>query len=393
MTYLFLNPWDRHIGPNRYLVEILRHAPEVAQGATVVLHEENNARSEYEALGCKVEVWPETAPLRVRPTAANAFSQMRRHVFGLGKVMACLRTLKPDLLVTNSELVWIGGFAARLLGIRHAQVFHAITFAYRLERRPLLLRAFLWLFRLWNHKVIAVSETLREALIAGGFPRKRVVTVPNPIAVDALRAASEASLSEEIGCKIEGRRPLIVSAGRISPIKGQDLLVKAMPMVKQRHPKALCLFAGRLGSTAGFEDTIGYFEGIKAYIRSEGLEEYVGFLDEIEELPALLNCADIYAQPSWTESFGRVVAEALVCGAPVVAFDVGALRETAGPGAILVRKGDAAALGKAVIELFAEPIRMCRMAEEGRAHVAGRFEAGLVAARFLELLPGVCEAK
>lgn len=388
---LFINPWDRLIGPNRYLVEILRHAPELARGATVVFHEENDARGEYEALGCKVEVWLETAPLRARPTAANAWETIRRHTTGLGRMIRRLQFLKPSIVVTNSELVWIGGIGARLLGTKHVQVFHAITFAYRLKTRPWLLRAYLQIYRLWNDVVVAVSDTLRRALIAGSYPGERVATVPNPIDVGAMASAAEASLPGEIESRLANRRPLIVSAGRISPMKGQDLLAKAMPRIRDQHPNALCVIAGRMGSPGGYEDTVGFVQGIQSYLRSARLERHVWFLGEVEYLPALLRRADIYVQPSRTESFGRVVAEALVCGTPVVGFDVGALKETAGPGAVLVKEGDFAMLGKAVVNLLAEPYRMDRMVREGRAHVEERFKAGVVARKFLEVLSRSCQ--
>lgn len=385
---LFINPWDRLIGPNRYLVEILKHASELARGATVVFHEENDARGEYEALGCRVEVWPETAPLRAKPTAVDAWGLVRRQVAGLGRMAGRLRRLAPDIVVSNSELVWIGGWAARITGIEHLQVFHAITFQDRLGTRPWLLRTFVGLFSLWNERLIAVSDTLRRALVKGGLSCQRVVVVPNPIDVHGLAVASREALPSDIGRRLEGRRPLIVSAGRISPMKGQDLLVQAMGAVVARHPDALFAIAGRVGSPDGFEDTMGFMKGIESQVSAAGLKRNAWFMGEVECLPALLADADLYVQPSRTESFGRVAAEALVCGTPVVGFDVGALRETVGPGALLVRKGDSSALAEAVVGLLAEPERMRRMAREGAAHVKGLYEARAVAKRFSGLLSG-----
>ena len=84
--------------------------------------------------------------------------------------------------------------------------------------------------------------------------------------------------------------------------------------------------------------------------------------------------------------FGRVIAESLVCGTPVVSFDVGACGEVAGPGAILVNPGDTHALASEIMHLIEHPDQKKKLVEEGRRHVEQLYEASMVVEKFSQLL-------
>jgi hypothetical protein len=114
---IFLNPWDRLIGPNRYLVEMLRHAPELAVRSTVVFAAGDDACREYRDLGCRTEVWPEVGLIHPRLTLGNVASNLQRHTVGLARVVRRLKDRRPDLVVSNSEILCLGGMAARAAGI------------------------------------------------------------------------------------------------------------------------------------------------------------------------------------------------------------------------------------------------------------------------------------
>jgi D-inositol-3-phosphate glycosyltransferase len=172
-------------------------------------------------------------------------------------------------------------------------------------------------------------------------------------------------------------------------MKGQDQLVDALSEVRKVFPKVICLFAGRTGSAEGMEDTTGFSKALNHRIHELGLRQNVVFLDEIDYLPNLLSLADLYVQTSRTESFGRVAAEALICGTAVVVFDVGALRETVGPGAVLVKAADKQGLAEAIVELAANPKRKRDLARTGRDHVERLFDARAVASKFVEELASV----
>jgi glycosyltransferase involved in cell wall biosynthesis len=383
---LFLNPWDRFIGPNRYLYEMLHHAPELAEQAVVVFHKEDGAAEEYEFLGCKIVVCPDVEQVRAQFKVSNLFKLVRHHTTGLKRVVKFMADLKPDLVVSNTEQLLVGGIAAHLLRIPHIKIFHAMSFSYRLESRPTLMRAYLGTFSIESDRVIAVSETLKRALVSGGVKECKVTAIPNPLPIRDLQAAADQVLPVDLEARIAQHSPIIANAGVIFPRKGQDQLIEGLPAICKKFPKALCIFAGGVGNASGFENTNGFYNMLQDRVQRLKLNNNVLFVGDVDYLPSLLRRADIYVQTSRTESFGRVIAESLVCGTPVVSFDVGACGEVAGPGAVLVKAGDTGSLAQKVTELLGRPDQKRKLVEEGQKHVEQCYDGSIVAEKFSQLL-------
>jgi glycosyltransferase involved in cell wall biosynthesis len=97
---------------------------------------------------------------------------------------------------------------------------------------------------------------------------------------------------------------------------------------------------------------------------------FAGFVAE-EALPALYSGASCLVTASRYEGFGLPALEAIACGTPVVAYDAGAIPETAGPGALLVLPGDGEELMRAAGRVCDEPELAKRLAEDGRRHARG----------------------
>ncbi len=389
MRTLILNPWDQFIGPNRYLAEMLGCLPEFAPQATIVFDRETGAADEYRKFGCRVLVTPLASQVQARPTPANIFGSLSRHVAGFPAMRRLIAGQQPAVVISNSEQIFLGGMVARRLRIPHVKIFHALTFEYRLGGRPAMLRGYLKLIAAGADRVVAVSETMRGILLRNGLPPGRVITIPNPIPVDALAARAAEPLPEDSARLVGSRFPVILNAGVLFPTKGQDRLVEALPGVRRAFPEMLCLLAGRTGVDGGIERTGAYAENLRRRVTELGLDDHVRFLGDVACLPSLMSRSDIYVQPSRTESFGRAVAEALCCGTPAVVFDAGALAETAGPGGVVVADGDIPGLTAAILALAAEPERRRGLADAGREHVHERYDAGRVAVRFAGLLEGL----
>jgi glycosyltransferase involved in cell wall biosynthesis len=236
-----------------------------------------------------------------------------------------------------------------------------------------------------NVRVIAVSKALAAALERAGVPSSKIAVVPNPVSL-------EQEADEKKGSRPEWKgSPVLVSAGRISRIKGQDLLVEALPAIVAEFPRLVCVFAGRVGSDAGGEDTFRFMRHLERRVVELGVRENVQFAGEVESLTTLLRRADLYVQPSRMESFGRVVAEALGCGTPVVAFAVGGVPEVAGEGAVLVEPENIVALSDAVIHALRSPDEMAEKASRGREHVEKNFGSAAVADSFRRLLESLAD--
>jgi glycosyltransferase involved in cell wall biosynthesis len=389
-SVLFINPWDRLIGPNRYLAEMLRSAPELATRSTVVFHESSDAMEEYRSMGCRVAVWPEVKLLHPHVTASNLGHFIRTHSLGLAKVVQGLRTFRPDVVVTNTEIVTVGGIAARILGIPHLQVFHSLLFKYRKERVVSIVRLYARWLSFFASRFIAVSETVKQMLAEYGVDSDKVTVVHNGFDIQDVRGKSKLPLPADVQNLICGRYPVLVSVGRIAPMKGQDILIEAMNSLRVSYPLSRCLIVGRVGSEDSVEDVMGFSQHLMRRIEACQLQDYIHFIGEIDYVPSLLAHSDLYIHPSLTESFSRVVAEAVICGKPVVCTNAGALPEVLGSqGAVFVEPGNAEALGQGVLRVLGEEAIRQDMVSFGRAYVESHYPVYRTTEKLLNVLKAV----
>ncbi|ACU75254.1 glycosyl transferase group 1 [Catenulispora acidiphila DSM 44928] len=154
--------------------------------------------------------------------------------------------------------------------------------------------------------------------------------------------------------------------GRLSPLKGADVLLEAFDILARTQPKARLVVVGdgpdreRLQARA-------------AHLVAAGTVEFRGWLSPPEVAECLRGSA-LLAVPSTTpEIFGLTALEALELGRPLVASRIGALPELVGPdNGVLVAPGDAAALAEALAGLVGDAERLARLAE-GSARRAEAF--------------------
>lgn len=341
----------------------------LAEHATIAVVEDDAAAQEYRALGCAVEHWEFATLVHLARTRANVERVLQTHTRGVQFARGRMRALQPDVVVTNSENVWFGGMAARSLGVAHLQVVHALTLEHHWGGRPFLVQGYLRWLQVWNDSFVGVSQTVVEMLTRNGVAPDRVARVRNGLNLQAIRTASLQDMPPHVRAKLQGHSPILVTLGRISALKGHDLLIEALARVHAEFPNFLCLLGGAVLSPQGIEDTTAFYARLQARIMALGLQDHVVFLGEIDFAPALLRCADVYVQPSRSESFCRAVVEALVCNVPVAAFCAGALPEVLGEGGVFAPPEDGNALADVIVRLLTSETLRARVLAAGQAHV------------------------
>jgi phosphatidylinositol alpha-mannosyltransferase len=238
--------------------------------------------------------------------------------------------------------------------------------------RSKMLAAWGPIVRPWLEKItgrIAVSDFARRVQVEhlGGD----AVIIPNGVHVAAF--ADGPSLPGHTR-GVDG--PTIGFLGRFDePRKGLPVLLEAMRGVVSRYPGARLLIAGR-GDADEVRGLIG-----------EDLRPHVALLGEISEADkaAFLRSVDVYCAPNLLgESFGVVLIEALAAGAPIVASDLDAFAKVLDGGAagVLVRRGDAGALARALCDLLADPERRAQLSARGQ-QVAASYDWAVLARRIL----------
>ncbi|HEV8065346.1 MAG TPA: glycosyltransferase family 4 protein, partial [Acidimicrobiales bacterium] len=364
---------------------LLRADTSLAASSVVVLPVTSDAGAEYRQIGCRVEYWSQVELVHPTLEPANLVTLARDHSVGLRQVVKRLRALRPRAVVSNTESLWLGGLAARVLRLPHAQIFHTVIFDYRWSHRPAMCRTYLTGLGHLSTSFIAVSTAVADMLERYGAPSAMITVVPNAFDIGRLHESSERPLPAETA-RLLGGRPLLVSVGQLAEMKGQDILFDAVAELRHDYPQVTCLVVGRRLSDKGVEDTVSYEQRLRAQVASLGLAGGVHFLDEVDYVPSLLAAADVYVHPSRTESFSRVIAEAMACGCPVVATDVGGIPEVAGPAALLAPAGDAPKLAEQIRTVLTDTERRDALVEAGRRRISENYDAVAVSRRFADLL-------
>jgi glycosyltransferase involved in cell wall biosynthesis len=185
---------------------------------------------------------------------------------------------------------------------------------------------------------VAVSQEL-ERRLRRLFGRKRVVRVPNPMPTVVTAAAVKTELRRQLGWS-ESRR-LVGFVGRLEHVKGPDLFLEIVSLCPT-EPGFVVVGSGSLR------------EDLEAEARSRRIDSQVRFLGQVSDAMPHIRALDVLALTSRHEGQPLVLLEAAACGVPIVAFDVGGVREILGdaPSAKLVAFGDLRGFAKAIEEVL-----------------------------------------
>jgi glycosyltransferase involved in cell wall biosynthesis len=206
--------------------------------------------------------------------------------------------------------------------------------------------------------VVAVSrDTARQS------PASAVVAViyngVDPPAPKRTRAEVRADLGL-------GEGPVALHVANFLPVKGHDILMRALALVKDRGVKLTVVTAGDGAERAPIE----------ALAKTLGLgPEHVRFLGFRSDVPDLLAAADFFVLPSRMEGLPLAVLEAMSHGLPIVTTRIGGNPEvvTDGEHGLLVPIEDPAALAAALARFAEDPDLRRKLGEAGRARVAAEF--------------------
>lgn len=203
----------------------------------------------------------------------------------------------------------------------------------------------------------AVSARQVGWLVSQGYKESRIVVAPNGIELDrfsSIEPLRANSLSLTVG--------IIAS---LVPAKNHEMFLRAAAIVHIAMPEVRFLVAGD-GPLA---------EHLSELARGMGLENCVQFLGRVTDVPSLLGGLDVVCLSSDTEALPLSVMEAMAAGRPVIATDVGAVRDLVSPGetGYLVPAGDDPALAAAIHQLLSHPQDVADFGARARAVAMSRF--------------------
>ncbi|NLE02130.1 MAG: glycosyltransferase family 4 protein, partial [Fibrobacter sp.] len=283
--------------------------------------------SEIEKLGIPVILIP------VRSKGTDYFASM--------KVAAVFRKLKPDVIHTHNTQPFIEGtIAAVMTGVKrvihtdHARIFPD-------KRRYMLME---WLLSHFVEKVVGVSEHTTKSLNKyEHISEKKLTTIVNGIEYESISVNIELkkkTLSLPSNCLVIG------AAVRLSEQKGLHYVIEVLPDLIKNYPHIEMVIAG---------------DGplrMQLQVRAKELkiDKKVHFIGPRLDVLELLQVFDIYVLPSLWEGLPMIILEAMASGCPVIATDVGGVREAIvdNETGILVEPGNKKALYEAIEKLVTD---------------------------------------
>ena len=235
----------------------------------------------------------------------------------------------------------------------------------------------------------ATSAIEAEEIQKFGWRLQRIAVVPN--GVDAIEQAVRQEARQEMRqemrqvspaadiAALAGREPLVLFFGRLARVKGLDRLLRAFARTRR----------GTLAIVGN--DYEGLAASLAEMARQLKLDDRVRIVPRTitdAEKECMFAAARVFVLPSYSESFGNVVLEAMQRGLPVIVTpEVGAAEVVRESGGGLVAGGDAQSLGAAIDRLTENAAQSAAMGEVGRRHVSERYGWPSVAAR-MEALYG-----
>ena len=190
---------------------------------------------------------------------------------------------------------------------------------------------------------IANSEFGAHVHIDQGFPADKVIVVPNGIDTNRFHPDQRSRTSARSKWQVSPDTCVVGMLGRFDPMKGHDQVLDVVEVALGQR-RILHLVVVGLHSPQESHDFM-------SRAREMGLEDFVTLMPESETPHEVLTGFDVLVLPSVSEAFPNVVAEALSCGVPVAAYDVGDVKEVVDACGTVVPRGDAEALGLAIIDL------------------------------------------
>ncbi|MEA2970307.1 MAG: hypothetical protein QOE78_3568 [Alphaproteobacteria bacterium] len=220
-------------------------------------------------------------------------------------------TLAALLLPARLETKLVFGLRAGGMQLRHYDALNALT--YRSEA---------WLSRRAD-LIIANAHAVRVDAIARGLPADRIVVVPNGIDTDLMRPDKEAGRALRRTWGVSDEAFVIGCVARLDPMKDHANFLTAAAQLAREDSGVHFVCVGH-GPAA-------YRSELMRQAASLGLEDRVLWADAVGDMKAVYNAFDIATLASaFGEGFPNVVGEAMACGVPVAATDVGDVRAIVG---------------------------------------------------------------
>lgn len=288
-----------------------------------------------------------------------------------------LHSLRPTVVQTwmyHADL--FGALAARLIGVRE------IAWGVRNLMLDPRARATRWIrdacAKLSNRLprvILSCSEAAAAYHVAAGYDAGRMKVIPNGFETARFRPdpAARAAMRRKLGLSDSAK--VVLHLGRLDPLKNHAGFLRTAALLTARLPDVQFLMAG--------ESVLPETAQLSSAIRDLNIEGRVRLLGPSAEVPRLIAASDLLLQTSISEAFPNVLGEAMSCGCPCVATDVGESAVIVGSAGAVVVPNDDAAAADAVERLLRLPAdELQALGQAARQHIVDNFDINLITRRY-----------
>lgn len=228
-------------------------------------------------------------------------------------------------------------------------------------------------------RVIFVSAATSRLIPSWWLPTKRTCVLHNGL---VLGLYGQQALAVRRPAADSGGAVTILNVGRLSPEKGQDLLLRAVAPLTERFPQLTVKFAG----TGPQEPEL------RALAAELGISNRVHFLGYIHDMPSLYAQTDLLVQSSLTEGLPNVILEAAYLRVPMVATDVGGTSEVVqhGTSGWLIPPGDIGALKAGIEKFLTDTEAFAAMTHTAHARILEHFSFATRTQKLTEFYERLC---
>lgn len=204
-----------------------------------------------------------------------------------------------------------------------------------------------------SDKVIAVSQAVRQHLLAIGALSKKIFVIPNCVDLKEFNSVVNTTGDREVN---------VIFVGRLLPNKGLEYLVEAARLVIDKGLEGIKF---RIVGDGPFRTQL------ENLIRRKGLDHYFDFLGKVPSVSEILREGGIFIRPSLTEGMPLTVLEAMASQLPIIATRVAGTSElvTHNETGLLVEPGNVQQLGDAILRLASSPELAQRLGQNARAFI------------------------
>lgn len=304
------------------------------------------------------------------------------------KLYGIIKKEKPDIVHTHTSKAGIlGRFAAKISGVPiiiHTPHGHVFQSYYGFFKTKL----FLFLERFASvitDKIITLTDVEKEEHLQFKVgKREKFITIFSGVELDKFLNVNvnKNKKREELGLNKDDK--VLCCVARLVPVKGHKYLIEAMPKILKEIPNVKLLIIGDGELRQDLENLA----------KNIGIADKIIFLGLRFDVPELLSILDLFVLPSLNEGMGKVLIEAMACSLPVVASEVGGIKEIVinNETGMLVPPKDSEKMAKNIVYLLNDDELAKKMGIKGKQR-ALEFSSNVMVEKINKLYKEMLEKK